>query len=151
MPVLALIALLAQTAVPSPTAMSSSSPAPPGWTSTPIEGSLSAYTRRESDGSISRLLLRKQICDCQPGKLNDELVAALSQQQGAVLKRVSATVCGAPADGLIATGLFQPGTGRQNFVEYSFRAGDALITQMYTFSQAAPMPDAVGTLQSLCP
>ena len=118
----------------------------------PLEGNaIMEYARQESGGGTSVLVVRRQVCECQPEEMSDELQRLLGQLPGTVVKRDTATVCGQAASHLTVTGVAGTAPGRKNFVLFAFRSGDALVTQQYTFVQPQPAPDAVATLQSLCP
>ena len=113
-------------------------------------GLLDHFARTESDGTEAALFVRRQVCDCQPDKMNDMLEHAVRQFPGVTMTRDSLQVCGQKASRIIVTGLaIAPPT--KNLVVVAFRSGDALITQQYTFTQAQPAADAVTALEGLCP
>jgi hypothetical protein len=139
--------LLMQVTAPATAAPS----APPGWTAAPLaEGLIENFTRTESDGSVEALQVRRQVCDCQPEEMNDMLEHAVRQFPNVSVARDTPQVCGQQASRVIVTGLAAPPT-RKNLVVVAFRFGGALITQLYTFMQPQPDPDAVTTLEGLCP
>ena len=75
---------------------------------------------------------------------------AVRQFPGVMVTRDSPQVCGQKASRIIVTGIAAP-PARKNMVVVAFRSGDALITQLYTFTQSQPAADAVTTLEGLCP
>jgi hypothetical protein len=134
------------------TAPATTVPSPPaGWTSAPLDaGLLDHFTRTEGDGTVATLLVRRQVCDCQPEEMSDMLEHAVRQVPGAIVARDSLQVCGQKAYRVIVTGL-ATAPARMNMVVLAFRSGDALVMQQYTFTQAQPAADAVTTLEGLCP
>jgi hypothetical protein len=143
----ALSLLLLQVAVPATTVPSP----PPGWTAAPLDaGLLDNFTRTESDGSVSTLLVRRQVCDCQPEEMGDLLERLLRQYSSVTITRDTVQVCGQKASRFIVTGMATM-PGKKNMVVITFRSGDALIAQQYIFTQAQPAADAVTTLEGLCP
>jgi hypothetical protein len=144
---LVLSLLLMQITAPATTAPSP----PPGWTAAPLgEGMIDDFTRIESDGTVATLQVRRQVCECQPEEMNDMLEHAVRQFPNVNVTRDTLQVCGQSASRIIVTGMAAPPT-RKNLVVVAFRSGDALITQLYTFTQPQPAADAVTTLEALCP
>jgi hypothetical protein len=128
---------------------------PPGWTAAPFATPLeyARYVRLENDGSQSILIATRQVCDCQTLVLMATVTRAFSQisHDAAQLDRSTATVCGQPAEQLLATNFAAPANALRNSDIFAFRDGNALVTMTYTFRYAAPMADAAATLATLCP
>jgi hypothetical protein len=139
-----LLAVAIVQATPSPV------PAPSGWTTVPVkQGELFDYSRSETDSTTSQLVVSTQVCDCQPDHFQDLLTQAVSQIQGASVKRDKIDACGAHADRVIVTGLANG--PRYNIEAIVFRFGDSLVTMSYFFAQPAPEADAEAALLTLCP
>lgn len=133
------------------TAPATASSAPPGWTAAPLDdGVLNHYTRTESDGSVGTLIVRRQVCDCQPDVMSDMIEQALRKYPNVTVVRDSLQVCGQKALRTTVTGLASP-PDKKNMVVIAFRSGDAIVSQQYIFTQPQPAADAITTLEGLCP
>jgi hypothetical protein len=147
-----IVAMLVAQATPaaSPVAQPSLSPE---WKSLAVTDALeyARYQRHEQDGSDSIIFASTKVCDCQADATMQMLQNVFASTPGAVIKRDTTTACGEPADRLLVTGLANPSTAHRNIETVMFRHGPAFYSFVYTFSYAAPMPDAEKAMMSLCP
>ena len=109
-----------------------------------------SFKRREGDGTDSIVSGSRQVCDCQPSHAMQMLQSILRTLPGVTLKRDRLTVCGAPAERLIATGLAAPANERKNMEVILFRREPALYSLNYNFRYGAPMADAETFMRTLC-
>ncbi|MBV8083025.1 MAG: hypothetical protein JOY86_08640 [Candidatus Eremiobacteraeota bacterium] len=126
---------------------------PPPWQQlTPAsETEYARYTRAEPDGTTSIVSASSKVCDCKPTDAVRQLSATLNQVSGVSVKSDVTTMCGQTAQHLIALGVAQPDIPtRRNVDVFFFRQGKSMYAFTYTFTAAAPLPDAENALTSFC-
>ena len=140
--------------LPAPYAVAQSASVPRisvDWIAAPLEErEYRHFTRRVANGPDDTLTATLQVCDCQPGRLFDELAATLRKIPTAVITRDAVSACDRTVQHMVVSGL-SDGVSRKNMDIYAMRTANALVYISYDFTKAAPSPEDESSMQALCP